>query len=156
VVKIVLASDHAGFPLKEVVRHELERKGEKVYDLGVFNDTPVDYPDLALDAARAVQAGEYDRAILVCGTGIGVSIAANKVPGIRAALCSESFSARCAREHNDANVLALGSRVVGTGLGLDIVRAFLETSFAGGRHLRRVEKIHAAERQEHGQGTLEK
>jgi len=156
VVKIVLASDHAGFSLKEVIRHDLEERGSSACDLGVFDDTPVDYPDLALDAARAVQAGEYDRAILVCGTGIGVSIAANKVPGIRAALCSDSFSARCAREHNDANVLALGSRVVGAGLALDIVRAFLETSFAGGRHARRVEKIHAAECRGHGQKSLEK
>ncbi len=147
-VKIVLASDHAGFDLKERIRRDLEERGEHLFDLGVFDEEPVDYPDLALRAAQGVRSGEFDLAILVCGTGIGVSITANKVQGIRAALCSDCFSARCAREHNDANILALGSRVVGPGLALDIVRTFLKTSFAGGRHQRRVEKIHAAEQQD--------
>ena len=147
-VKIVLASDHAGFDLKERIRRDLEEQEEHIFDLGVFDEEPVDYPDLALRAAQGVRSGEFDLAILVCGTGIGVSITANKVQGIRAALCSDCFSARCAREHNDANILALGSRVVGPGLALDIVRTFLKTSFAGGRHQRRVEKIHAAEQQD--------
>lgn len=148
VVKIVLAGDHAGFVLKESLRRDLEERGEKVFDLGVFDEESADYPDLALSASQAVRSGEFDRAILVCGTGIGVSITANKVQGIRAALCGDCFSARCAREHNDANVLALGARVVGPGLALEIVRAFLETPFAGGRHQRRIEKIQAAEQQE--------
>ena len=147
-MKIVLASDHAGFALKESIRRDLDEQGEHIFDLGVFDEEPVDYPDLALRAAQVVRSGEFDRAILVCGTGIGVSITANKVRGIRAALCSDCFSARCAREHNDANILALGARVVGPGLALEIVRAFLKTPFAGGRHQRRVEKILAAEQQE--------
>ncbi len=147
-MKIVLAGDHAGFVLKESLRRDLEERGEKVFDLGVFDEESADYPDLALSASQAVRSGEFDRAILVCGTGIGVSITANKVQGIRAALCGDCFSARCAREHNDANVLALGARVVGPGLALEIVRAFLETPFAGGRHQRRIEKIQAAEQQE--------
>ncbi len=146
-MKIVLASDHAGFALKEMLRRDLQKRGEQVFNLGVFDENAADYPDLAVLAALAVRKGEFDRGILVCGTGIGVSIMANKVQGIRAALCGDCFSARSARAHNDANILTLGARVVGPGLALDIVHVFLKTPFAGGRHQRRVEKIHLLEQQ---------
>lgn len=147
-MKIALASDHAGYRLKEEIKKYLEQEGIVFQDFGVFDDTPVDYPDLAFLAAKAVQKGECERAILVCGTGIGVAITANKLKGIRAANCGDSFSARCARAHNDANVLALGARVTGAGLALEIVKIFLETPFEGGRHMKRVEKIHKLEASE--------
>jgi len=114
-------------------------------DFGCTCNDSVDYPDYALPVAEKVAAGEFDRGILVCGTGIGMSIAANKVPGIRCALVHDTFSARATREHNDSNVLALGERVIGPGLALDIVKIWLETEFQGGRHARRVEKIAAIE-----------
>lgn len=144
-MRISLASDHAGFALKEKIKAYLEENKYFYHDFGTFSQEPVDYPDLAYLATSAVQKGEYDRGILVCGTGIGVCIAANKLRGIRAAHCGESYSARCAREHNDANILTLGSRVLGAGLALEIVRVFLETPFEGGRHLLRLEKIQKLE-----------
>lgn len=140
-MRIAIGSDHGGFGLKqEIIRH-LERRQVEVKDFGAFDESPSDYPDFAGAVAKAVADGEYDLGILVCGTGVGVSIAANKVPGIRAALCHDTFSARMARRHNDANILALGERVVGRGLALDIVDEFLKGTFDGGRHARRVEKI---------------
>ncbi len=144
-MRVSLASDHAGFTLKETIKAYLEENGYPCHDFGAFNQEPVDYPDLAYLAASAVQKGDYERGIIVCGTGIGVCIAANKLKGIRAAHCGECFSARYCREHNDANILTLGSRVIGAGLALEIVRVFLETPFAGGRHQQRVEKIHRLE-----------
>lgn len=144
-MQIAIGSDHGGFVLKEEIRRYLEAKSYAYRDFGVHSTESVDYPDFALPVAEAVAAGEYTLGILVCGTGIGVSIAANKVCGVRAAHCHDTFSARMAREHNDANVLTLGERVVGRGLALDIVDAFLGGVFAGGRHACRVGKIREIE-----------
>lgn len=144
-MKVALACDHAGFLLKEHIKDFLEGKGILYKDFGTFDEKPVDYPDMACKAARAVQKGEFDRGILVCGTGIGVAIVANKLKGIRAALCSDTFSAGYARAHNDANILTLGARVIEKELALKIVDVFLETPFEGGRHLRRIKKIEKLE-----------
>jgi ribose 5-phosphate isomerase B len=139
---IAIASDHAGYELKmEIVRH-LKEKGVEFEDLGTCDGiTSVDYNDFGVLVAEAVARGTHDRGIIVCGTGIGISISANKVPGIRAALCTDSYMARMSREHNDANVLALGGRVVGAGVAVDIVDTWLGASFLGGRHQRRVDKF---------------
>jgi ribose 5-phosphate isomerase B len=144
-VRISLASDHAGFTLKEEIKKFFDENNYQYHDFGAFDQEPVDYPDLAYLAARAVQKGDCERGIIVCGTGIGVCMAANKLKGIRAAHCGESFSARFCRQHNDANILTLGSRVIGVGLALEIAQIFLETPFEGGRHRRRVAKIHRLE-----------
>lgn len=140
-MKIAIASDHAGYRLKTEVAALVNRLGHEVTDFGTHSEESVDYPDFAVKVARAVSQGESDRGILVCGTGLGMSIAANKVKGIRAVTCGDTFSARASREHNDANVLCLGARVTGSGLALDIVKTWLETEFLGGRHARRVQKI---------------
>lgn len=140
-MKIAIGSDHGGFYLKEKIIQYLEENQIQYKDFGTMDAESVDYPDFALPVAEAVAQGQFDRGILVCGTGIGIGIAANKVPGIRAALCHDVFSAKASREHNDANILTLGERVVGPGLALEIVKAWLETDFAGGRHQRRVDKI---------------
>lgn len=148
ILKIALACDHAGFLLKEQIKAHLEEKGIFCKDFGTFSEEPVDYPDMAQKASRSVQKGECDRGIIICGTGIGVTIAANKLKGIRAALCCDSFSARCARAHNDANILTLGARVIEKEPALEIVDLFLETPFEGGRHLRRIKKIEKLEEEE--------
>ncbi len=140
-MKIALASDHAGKELKDNLAIYLKEKGHLPDDFGAYSEESVDYPDFAASVASAVQSGKYRFGILVCGSGIGMSIAANKHTGIRAALCAEPYSARCAREHNDANILTLGSRVTGPGLALEIVEVFLQATFAGGRHEARVNKI---------------
>lgn len=145
-MKIALGSDHAGFTLKELIREQLEANGVEVTDFGTFCESSVDYPDIALPLIEAVAAGEFPSGILICGTGIGMTIAANKHPGIRAALCGDTFSARCAREHNDANILTMGARVIGSGPALEIVDTFLKSPFQGGRHSRRLEKIAFIER----------
>ena len=143
---IIVGSDHAGFELKEAVRQYLIAQGHQVEDQGTHDgQTSVDYPDYALAVARAVVGGGYDCGLLFCGTGFGVSITANKVRGVRAALCTDPYMAQMARAHNNANILAMGGRVVGVGLALAIVDAFLATPFAGGRHADRVKKITAAE-----------
>ncbi|MCM8709737.1 ribose 5-phosphate isomerase B [Clostridium sp. SYSU_GA19001] len=140
-MKIAVGSDHAGFYLKnEIIKH-LEDKGYELKDFGAFTEASCDYPDYAVKVAEEVAAKNYDYGILICGTGIGISIAANKVPGIRAALCNDTFSAHASREHNDANILAMGARVIGGGLALDIVDTFLSASFMGDKHLRRINKI---------------
>lgn len=139
-MKIVLACDHGGFELKEAVREHLTKKGYKVNDIGVYDTNSVDYPDYGKKAAELV-AGSDDKGIVICGTGIGISIAANKVHGIRCALCTNEYMARMSRMHNDANMLALGNRVIGQGAALDIVDVWLSTEFEGGRHLNRVKKI---------------
>lgn len=139
--RIALASDHAGFELKEALRDELKGLGHDVLDLGTSSLDSVDYPDFGRKAAEAVAAGEAEAGVIVCGTGIGISIAANRVPGARTALCHDITTARLSREHNDANILALGARVIGTETARDCVRTFLETPFAGGRHQRRVDKL---------------
>lgn len=140
-MSIAIGSDHAGFPLKEHLKSELQTLGVEVRDYGTHSTDSCDYPDIAHAVSRAVVQGECESGILVCGTGIGMSITANKVPGIRAAHVSDPYSARMAREHNNANVLCLGERVVGQGLAGDILLAWLGASFAGGRHQRRVDKI---------------
>ncbi|HPT33077.1 MAG: ribose 5-phosphate isomerase B [Dethiobacteria bacterium] len=145
-MKVALGSDHAGFLMKEEIKKHLTEQKLECFDFGTFCENPVDYPDIALPVVEAVRSGSADFGILVCGTGVGMAIAANKYRGIRAALCSDTFTARCSREHNDANILALGARVIGSGLALEIVDIFLNTAFQGGRHQRRVEKIALAER----------
>ncbi len=143
-MKIVIGSDHAGFDLKEECRELLDKGlGHEVEDMGVFDKNSADYPLVAHKVARAVAEGGFDRGILICGTGIGMSMVANRYKGVRAALCHNVYTARLSREHNDANILAMGGRVIGTGLALDMVKAFLETGFEGGRHLRRIEQFHS-------------
>ncbi|MFZ5641398.1 MAG: ribose 5-phosphate isomerase B [Bacillota bacterium] len=142
-MKIAIGADHGGFRLKGEIVKLLTEEGFEFEDFGTFSEEAVDYPDIALKVARAVQAGEFQRGILICGTGIGIGIAANKLRGIRAALCHDTFSARAAREHNDANILTMGERVIGPGLAGDIVKVWLGAEFTGGRHVRRVEKIDA-------------
>ncbi|ABS40202.1 ribose 5-phosphate isomerase B [Clostridium botulinum] len=145
-MKIALGSDHAGLPLKnEIIKH-LEGKGIEIKDFGTYTEESCDYPDYAQKVAEKVVAKEFDFGILVCGTGIGISIAANKVKGVRAALCSDTFSAHACREHNNANILALGQRVVGVGLALDIVDNFLNAEFQGGRHENRINKMMGIEK----------
>ncbi len=144
-MRIALGSDHGGFRLKQNVMAHLEKKQIEFKDFGCYSSDSVDYPDLAVPVANAVLSGDYDLGILICGTGIGISISANKIRGIRCALCSDTFSAHATREHNDANILAMGGRVVGTGVALDIVDAFLGAAFEGGRHQRRIEKMMALE-----------
>jgi ribose 5-phosphate isomerase B len=138
---IAIAADHAGFDLKSALIEELGKSGFKVLDLGTNSTDSVDYPDFADKMARAVTAGQAARGVLVCGTGIGISIAANRHKGIRAALCRDSTDARLAREHNDANVLVLGGRTTGVEAARDTLKSFLSTAFGGGRHQRRVEKM---------------
>lgn len=142
---IAIGSDHAGFNLKEMVKGVLLEMGYTYEDFGCFDTSSTDYPDIGFAVADAVAGGRFQRGILICGSGIGMCIAANKVPGIRAAVCHESFSARGAREHNDANILCLGERVIGPGLAREIVTIFLTAGFVGGRHARRLEKIRARE-----------
>ncbi len=140
-MRVAIASDHGGYKLKGEIIGFLQKENIECKDLGTYSEKSVDYPDFALPVAEAVRSGEYTRGIIICGTGIGVSIAANKVPGIRAALCHDAFSARASREHNDANVLTMGERVLGVGPALEIVKIWLETEFQGGRHSRRLDKI---------------
>ena len=140
-MRIALGSDHGGLSLKKEIILHLEKKGYEIKDFGTYTEDSCDYPDFALQVAESVAKKEFDFGILVCGTGIGISITANKVPGIRAALCSDTFSAHATREHNNANILALGERVVGKGLALDIVDTFLNAEFQGDRHQKRIDKI---------------
>jgi ribose 5-phosphate isomerase B len=144
--KIVAGSDHAGLQLRAEAVKTARARGFEVEDLGPFSADSVDYPDFAVKVGAAVGGGRARYGILVCGTGIGISMAANKLPGVRAAVCRTEYEARMARAHNDANVLCLGERVTGAGLGAAIVEAFLATPFEGGRHARRVEKIDALDR----------
>lgn len=140
-MKIAIGSDHAGFPLKEAIREYLEEKEMDYVDCGVYDTNSADYPVQAKKTCERITSGECDRGILCCGTGIGISMAANKVKGIRAACCSDYFSAKYTRLHNDANVLCLGARVIGVGAALELVEVFLNTDFEGGRHQRRVDLI---------------
>ena len=157
---IALGADHARFQVKEALKAWLIEQGYEVVDYGTHSPESVDYPDYAAEVAEAVADQKVERGVLVCGTGIGMAITANKVAGVRAALCSDLYTARASREHNDANVLALGGRLMGPEMALDILRMWLATDFAGGRHRRRVDKIadlerrHAARRpgrESHGQ-----
>lgn len=142
-MQIAIGCDHGGYTLKQDICLWLQEWKHHVEDFGTFSDCSVDYPDYAAQVAQAVARGQADLGILICGTGIGMAISANKVPGIRAANASDSFSSRMLREHNNGNVLCLGARVCGKGLAKEIVEAFLNAEFAGGRHQRRVNKINA-------------
>jgi ribose 5-phosphate isomerase B len=144
--KLVAASDHAGLALRAEAVKAARARGMEVEDLGPSTADSVDYPDQAIQVGEVLAAGRARFGLLVCGTGIGMSIAANKLPGVRAAVCRTEYEARMARAHNDANVLCLGERVTGLGLGAAIVSAFLDTPFEGGRHARRVEKVTALDR----------
>ena len=139
--KIVMASDHAGFDLKRTLVEQLKNDGYEVEDAGTYSKDSCDYPVFAEKACRYMLDGKAELCILVCGTGIGMSMAANKVKGIRAACCSDTYSAKYTRLHNDANVLCMGARVVGEGLAYEIAKVFLETEFEGGKHLRRINMI---------------
>lgn len=145
-LKLAIGSDHAGFESKERAKSDLLALGVEVVDKGTHSLDSVDYPDFAAAVARAVASGEVERGVLICGSGIGVSIAANKIPGARAALCWNEETTRLAREHNDANVLCFGARFIEPEQAARMVRLFLETEFAGGRHTQRVEKLLALDR----------
>lgn len=140
-LKIAIGSDHGGFNYKESVIDYLRARNIEFVDVGTYTRESCDYPEIAKAVARKVVAGEADRGILICGTGIGMSITANKIKGVRAALCSDTYSARVSRAHNNANILCIGERVIGEHLALDIVDIWLKTGFEGGRHKRRVDMI---------------
>lgn len=140
-MKIAIGCDHAAFPFKEEIKTYLTEKGHEVVDKGCYSPERADYPDHGIAVGEAVARGECERGIVICGSGIGISIAANKVKGVRCALCSEPLSARLSRNHNDANVLAMGARLIGLEMGKAIVDAWLEAEFEGGRHIGRIEKI---------------
>lgn len=141
-MKIIIGSDHAGFDLKNRFKEMLANElGYEVSDAGAYYADPVDYPDIARKVAFAVSSGEYEKGVLICGTGIGMSIAANRFKGIRAALCHDIYSAEMSRRHNNANILVIGARVTGEGLALEILKVFLRTEFEGGRHKMRIDKI---------------
>ncbi|OAT79573.1 ribose 5-phosphate isomerase B [Bacillus sp. MKU004] len=140
-MKIAIASDHGGVHIREEIKSLLEELGLEYEDFGCECGTSVDYPDYAVPVAEKVAAGEFDRGILICGTGIGMSISANKVKGIRCALVHDVFSAKATREHNDSNILAMGERVIGPGLAREIAQTWLGTEFEGGRHANRIGKI---------------
>lgn len=144
-MKIGLGSDHGGFELKEKVKKHLVSRGLDVIDYGAFSNESVDYPDMAKPVCQAVQGNKIDCGILFCGTGIGISISANKYKGIRAALCSDVYSAKMAKQHNNAQIICMGGRVIGEDLACMIADTWLDTEFEGDRHIRRIEKIHSAE-----------
>jgi ribose 5-phosphate isomerase B len=144
-MNIIIGSDHAGFHLKEEIRRFLSEKGDcSVKDIGTFNHDPVDYPIIAHEVARSISENKFNRGILICGSGIGMSIVANRQRNVRAALCHNLYTVRLSRRHNDANILVLGGRVLGLGLALEMVDLFLSTDFEGGRHQRRLEEIDIA------------
>jgi ribose 5-phosphate isomerase B len=140
-MKIAIASDHGGINIREEIKNLMDEMGIQYEDFGCECNTSVDYPDFALPVAEKVAAGEFDRGILICGTGIGMSIAANKVKGIRCALVHDVFSAKMTRQHNDSNMIAMGERVIGPGLAREIAQAWLTSEFEGGRHANRLGKI---------------
>lgn len=142
---IAIGCDHGGFELMSEIKKYLSENNIDYKDFGCFDKSPVDYPDIAKKVCRSITDGECEKGLLFCGTGIGISISANKIKGIRAACCSDSFSAKYTRLHNDANVLCLGGRVVGPGLAAELVNIFLNTGFEGGRHVNRIAKITAIE-----------
>ena len=144
-MKIALGCDHAGFELKEDLRDYLAELKIDALDLGTHGPQPVDYPDVAGKVVEKIARGEVEKGLLICGTGIGMSIAANRFPGVRAALCHDPFTARVSREHNNANILVLGGRLIGKGLAREVLKVWLETEYQGGRHQRRLDKITALE-----------
>ena len=149
-MKIAVGADHGGFLLKEEIKKFLLDEGYEVVDVGTYSEESVDYPEYGYKVARLVASGEVDKGVIMCGTGIGISISANKVKGIRAALVTNEYMAEMAARHNDANILAMGGRVITPEIGKRLVKIWLQTSFDGGRHQRRIVKIHAIE-----EGTLE-
>jgi ribose 5-phosphate isomerase B len=151
-MRLVIGSDHAGFVLKQQVVRHLEEGGHQVEDVGTYSEQPVDYPPICADVARRVVRGEGDLGMVIGGSGQGEAIAANKVHGARAALCHDEYTARLARQHNDANVLSVGARIVATELALDILDVFLATGFEGGRHVARIDELAAIEAEEDGAG----
>lgn len=144
-MRVAIGADHAGFLLKEHLKQTLQRLGHTVEDFGTDSEVPVDYPPICMAVGRAVAEGRVERGIVLGGSGQGEQIAANKVPGVRAALCNDLFTARLSREHNDANVLSMGGRIVASGLADEILALWLNTPFAGGRHQRRIDQITAGE-----------
>ena len=144
-MRIAIGADHGGYGLKQHLVEYLTAREHGIVDFGTDSAEAVDYPDIAGPLARAVAQGRFSRGILICGTGLGVSMSANRIPGIRAALCTNSYMARMAQEHNDAQILCLGARVVGVGLAEEIVEAFLTSEFEGGRHARRIGRMHDLE-----------
>jgi len=140
---IALACDHGGYELMQTVKENLDKRNQKYKDFGTYTSESCDYPEIAVRAARAISSGECDKGIFICGTGAGMSMTANKIRGIRAAVCSDVYTAEMIRRHNDANVLALGARILPPELAIEIVGVFLDTGFDGGRHGRRVEMINA-------------
>lgn len=147
-MKIAVGCDHGGLEHKNAIAEHLKERGFEITDFGIYENKSVDYPDIAYPLAKAVAKGECDLGILVCGTGIGMSLAANKVKGIRAACCSEHFSAKYTRLHNNSNILCLGGRVIGVGTAIELADLFVDTEFEGGRHQTRVDKITAIEQGE--------
>ncbi len=140
-MKVAIGCDHGGLEHKNAIAEHLKERGFEVKDFGIYEQVSVDYPDIAVKVCESIVSGENERGILVCGTGIGMSIAANKVKGIRAAACSEHYSAKYTRLHNNSNVLCLGGRVIGIGTALELADIFVDTEFEGGRHQRRIDKI---------------
>lgn len=140
-MKIVLGSDHAGFELKADLRDYLVRQNIAIFDMGVAEETPADYPRIARAVAEKISRKEFERGVLICGSGIGMSIVANRFPGVRAALCHDLYTARVSREHNDANLLVLGGRLIGKELAREMIKVWLESVFQGGNHQRRLDQI---------------
>lgn len=143
---LAIGSDHGGYELKNHIKEHLKERGIEYKDFGCFSEESVDYPDIAKKVGEAVASGEYENGILICGTGIGISMAANKIKGIRAALCSDVYSAKMTKIHNNANIICMGGRVIGRELAFMIVDAWLDAEFEGGRHQQRIDKIHALEK----------
>lgn len=150
-MKIAIGNDHAGLSLKEAVIEHLKLRGHDILDLGTNETSSCDYPEFGQKVAMAVVNGDVRCGVLICGTGVGISMAANKVRGARCAVCSESATARLAKEHNDANIIAFGSRIVGEEAAKDILDAYLNATFQGGRHQRRIDLIHRVEREQAGE-----
>ncbi len=147
-MKIAIGCDHGGFEHKNAIAEHLRSLGYEVEDFGIYENAPVDYPEIALKVANSIKSGKNELGILVCGTGIGMSLAANKVHGIRAAACSEHFSAKYTRLHNNSNILCLGGRVIGVGTAIELSEIFVRTEFEGGRHQRRIDMITEIENRE--------
>ncbi|MBR4073319.1 MAG: ribose 5-phosphate isomerase B [Clostridia bacterium] len=144
-MKVAIGCDHGGLEHKNAIAEHLKERGFQIVDFGIYEQVSVDYPEIALKVANSITSGECERGILICGTGIGMSLAANKVKGIRAAACSEHFSAKYTRLHNDSNIICLGGRVIGIGTAIELADIFVDTEFEGGRHQRRVDLITAIE-----------
>lgn len=152
-MRVAIAADHGGYHLKESIKNVLQEMNLEFHDFGTDSTESVHYPDYGLKVSEGVASGEFDRGILICGTGLGMSIVANKVPGVRCAVVHDCFSAKATREHNDTNVLAMGGRVIGPGLAEEIARIWLTTEFTGGRHLIRLDKIREIEDKYKEEGT---